>query len=162
MKIRVSLCSFLCAVAVATGAYAADEAPAASPQPNPGALRKHDDQTELGSHMEKLSGAYRKLSRQVADASKNEDSLKLIATIRAQAEEAIKLKPAKTADVPEADRAAFVAKYQEEMKEFIAEVEKVETALKANRNEEAATLVKKMKKDSDEAHKEFRKKKDRM
>ena len=126
-------------------------------------MHKHEDQTELGEHMEKVGGAFRRLNKQVADPAKNEDSLKQVHIIRTNAEAVLNLKPEKMADIPEADRAAFLAKYQEQMKKFIGDVEKLEAALKAGKNDEATVLVKKtMKQDMDEGHKEFRKKKDRM
>jgi soluble cytochrome b562 len=111
--------------------------------------------------MEKIGGAYRRLGKQISDASKNDDSLQLIANIRTQAEAAAKLQPEKTADVPADEQAKFVANYQTGMKNFLADLGKLETALKAGKNEDAVAVMKTLKADMDDSHKEFRKKKDR-
>ena len=74
MKIRILLLSLICAAVTLPGASAAE-----------GKAKSADkEETELGGHMDKMSGAFRKLKRQIADATKNEDSLKLVATIKAE------------------------------------------------------------------------------
>ncbi len=120
-----------------------------------------EPETELSGKMEKLSSAYRKLGKQIADASKNEDSLKQVATIKEMAEAALKLQPDKTKIVPEADRAKFLADYQQQMKGFIATVGKLEAALKAGDNATAAKLVEEMKNERNDGHHEFQKKKEK-
>lgn len=147
MKIRVLLFSLLCALVAVSTTRAADQKADA------------DDQTELGEHMEKIGGAFRRLGKQISDASKNEDSLQLVNTIHEHALEAAKLQPAKTKDVPEADRTKFLADYNEQMKHFIADIERLQAALKDGKNDEAKTIAAAMKADMDDAHKEFRKKK---
>jgi cytochrome c556 len=153
MKIRVLLLSLICALVTVPGLRAA----AAGPKD-----KDDDEQTELGDHMEKLSGAYKRLGREVADPAKNEDSLKQIAIIREQAEAALKLQPAKTADLPADQREKFVAGFHDKMKSFIDDVNKVEAALKAGKNEEAKQLLGTLKQDQREGHKEYQKKKDKM
>ena len=98
-------------------------------------------------------------SRQIADATKNEDSLKQVAIIKDATAAALKLEPAKEKDLPAADQAKFVADYQSKMKDFIATVGKLEDALKANDNVTAAAIVKDMKTQEDSDHSDFRKKK---
>lgn len=158
MKTRILLVSFFCALIAGPGLRAADR-PARGEHAAGAGEHEH---TELGDHMEKMGHAFRQLNRQIADPAKNEDSLKQVAIIRQNAEAAAKLTPAKAADVPAADRAKFVAEYQEDMKRFLADVDKLEAALKAGNNQEAAPLVKTLKKDMDSGHKEFRKKKNEM
>ena len=64
MKIRILLLSLICAAVTLPGVSAAEgKAKAAA-----------NDETELGAHMDKMSGAFRKLKRQIADATKNADS----------------------------------------------------------------------------------------
>jgi cytochrome c556 len=87
--------------------------------------------------------------------------LKQVGTIKKNAEAAVTLKPQKLADIPEPQRAKFLADYQEQMKHFLADVNALEAALKAGNNAEAGALVKKLKADMDEGHKEFRKEKKR-
>lgn len=114
------------------------------------------DQTELGAHMDKMSGAMRTLNRQVDDATKNQDSLAQIAIIRDNINAALKLKPAKTAEIPADQQAKFVADYQAKLKATLSDVEKVEAALKAGNNAEAKTLLGTLKQDQTEGHKAFK------
>jgi len=144
MKIRLLSALLICALSFAIGVRAED-------------AKEKEDQTELGSKMEKINGAYRKLGRQISDATKNDDSLKQIAIIKENADAAMKLEPALKAEKPAADQAKFVADYQAKMKGFIADVGKLETALKAGKNDEAATLMNTLKQDQKEGHTEFRK-----
>ena len=83
-------------------------------------------ETELEVKMDEL---YRKLGRQVSDASKNADSLKQVAILKESAAASAKLEPKMKAEIPAGEQAAFVANYQAKMKEFVAEVGKLETAL---------------------------------
>lgn len=153
MKIRVLLFALAGSLLIAPGfLHAADR-----PQD-----RRHEKQTELGRHMEKMGRAFRALGRQINDPSKNADSLKLVEIIRTNAQAGLDLKPAKTADVPTAEQAAFVADYRQTLKNFLGDVATLESALKANDNGKAADLVQKLKHDMFSAHKKFKKKKDEM
>jgi len=154
MKLRLFALLLIPTLALVT--RAADEKPATAPAPG---AHPHKDTTELGEHMGKIGRAFRALSKTINDPAKNPESLKLVETIRTNAEAASNLKPAKLADIPADQQAKFLADYQEDMKQFIADVTSLETALKADNNAEAAKIAKKMKADMDEGHKEFRKKK---
>lgn len=116
-----------------------------------------DEETELGGKMEKMSSAFRSLRRQASKAEKNADSLAKVATIREYAEAALKLEPAKKAELPAAEQAKFVAEYQAKMKEFIGLVDKLEAAFKANNNEEAAKIIRTMGDSQKANHKTFKK-----
>jgi hypothetical protein len=140
MKIRLSLVTVACALALGLVARAAEP------------------ETELGTKMEKVGGAFRALGRQISDPSKNEDSLKRLATIKENLQAGLKLEPAMKADIPAADQKKFVADYQKSMKDFIALVEKTEAAVKAGKNDEAAKLVDTMRADQKKAHNSFKKK----
>jgi len=73
-------------LALAFAPFAQAEAAKAAPKGE----EKH---TELGERMEKLNGAFRKLKRQAGDATKNADSLTLVATIKTSAESAWRSSP---------------------------------------------------------------------
>lgn len=145
MKIRLSLIALACALIAA-----------------PVHLRAADEpETELSQKMDKMGSAFRALRRQVKDSSKNADSLAKVATIKENAIASMKLEPAKKATVPAADQKKFVAAYQAKMKEFVQLTEKLETALKANNNEEAEKLLGAMADAQKKGHGEFQKKKDK-
>lgn len=139
MKIRLTLLTVVFALAAGLVARAADT------------------ETELGGKMEKIGGAFRALRRQIADASKNADSLARLATIKENANASLKLEPAMKADKPAGEQKKFVADYQAEMKKFIDLVGKVEAALKANDNAAAGKLLETMSADQKKAHKMFKK-----
>lgn len=114
------------------------------------------EETELEQKMDVMGGAWRKLKRQVGDATKNADSLQLLAAIRAAAEEAAKLTPVRVADVPASARAGFLADYQAGMKKLLAAFEKLEAALRADKNDDAAKLVAEIGAMQKAGHKEFK------
>jgi hypothetical protein len=154
MKIRLLPLFIILGLAVAPGLRA--QAPAPAPTV-PAA--KDDGDTELGDKMDKVSSAYKKLRKQIPDATQNEASLKQVAIIHDAATDALKLTPAKAADLPEADRAKFVADFQAEMKKFIGKVDDLAAALKANDNATAQKIFDDMGQQEKDDHKEFRKQK---
>lgn len=105
--------------------------------------------------MEDMGGAYKKLRKQINDAAQNAASLALVAKIQAGTEKALKLTPAKAADLPEGDRAKFVADYQAGIKHLQGTLAKLEQALKANDNAEAAKILKETGAEQKEGHKQF-------
>jgi hypothetical protein len=124
------------------------------------AQEKHEHKepdTELGRTMEKFSGAWRKLRKQVADPASNASSLELVATIQAGLEKGLTFTPAKAETMPAGDKEKFIASYQAKLKEFIAFLPQLETALKANDNTAAQAIVQKMGAAQKEDHHEFKK-----
>lgn len=114
----------------------------AAPGGEKGAPRKKRPNTELEDRMDEMGAAFKKLRRQIADATKNAESLELVGQLKTAAEKAAKLKPAKTADVPENEQAKFLADYQAEMKSLVDQLGQLEAALKANANAQAEKLLK--------------------
>jgi hypothetical protein len=129
----------------------------AADAPKPDAKPEHKEpETELGKTMEKLNGSWRKLKKQAADPASNAASLELVAAISAGMEKALTFKPAKTDDLPAAEREKFVQEYQKDMKEVMALLPKLEAAFKANDNTAAQALIQKIGAMQKEAHKEFK------
>ena len=114
-------------------------------------------ETELETAMGKMNGAFRKLRRQVSDATKSAENLELVAKLRAGAEESTKLIPALAAERPEAERPAFIAGYKKQMQEFLAALAPLEAALKANNTAEAEKLVAQLKDLQTKGHKAYKK-----
>jgi len=141
-------CIFLLAVLLATPATLILRAEGPKLQPQ--------EETELERKMDKMGDAWRKLKRQVADPTKNADSLQLLATIRAAADDAAKLIPAKAEDISANDRPKFIADYQGKMKALDAALGKLEAALTAGRNNEATKLVAEIGAAQKAGHKEFK------
>ncbi|HYC73075.1 MAG TPA: cytochrome b562 [Opitutaceae bacterium] len=113
--------------------------------------------SELEDRMEKINSAWRRLRRQATDPAQNASSLELIATIREASKGTEKLTPARIEEVPEADRAKFMADYQAGMKKFFEQVDALEAALKANNNEEAGKVLAAIAEHQKASHKAFKK-----
>jgi len=141
MKIRLLVFTVACALASGPAIIAQDE-----------------PETELSKKMDKMGSAFRGLRRQIADSSKNADSLAKIKIMRENAEASAKLEPAMKADIPAAKQQKFVDDYRAKMKEFMGLLDKVEAALKANQNAEAEKLVGTIADHQKKSHKEFQKK----
>jgi cytochrome c556 len=129
----------------------------------PGEHGRHSKkpETELGQKMEKMSGAFRRLRRQVSDPAQNEDSLQRVAVLKEQAVAAAKLEPEKAASLPEADRKKMVEGFRAKMNDLIEEIDRLEAALKAGRNEEAAKIVRNLGAMQKEGHHDYRVEKDK-
>ncbi len=126
---------------------------AAGAEQNPGS----EEMTELGEHMDRLSGAFRKLRRQVGDPAQNAASLELLAEMRDAAQAAAKLVPAKVADLPEADRAKFTAAYRKQMGKLLTQLADLEAALKAGDNSAALKQLAELADFQKASHREYRK-----
>lgn len=150
MKQRLFLLSVLLGFAISP-ILRAEDAPKA-----PAAAEDKEPDTELGKKMAKMNGAWRKVRRQVTDATKNESTLEQLAIVRANATDSLKDEPERKADVPAAEQAKFVADYQTKMKEFIADLDTLAAALKAGNNEEAGKIIEAIGKTQKADHKEFR------
>jgi soluble cytochrome b562 len=139
MKIRLLLASLTLALAPLFS-FAADSSP-----------------SELDDLMEQMNTPFRKLNRQITNASKNADSLAAVATMRERALEAMKLEPKRKAEVPAAEQAKFVADYQAGMKALVGQLDKLKAALEAGKNDEAAEILKSLKQSQEDGHKQFKK-----
>lgn len=109
--------------------------------------------------MSAISKAFKKLRSQAGDATKNDESLKLVATMREKAEASLTLVPEKAADIPAADHPKFTSDFAIGMRALIADIAKLEAAFQAGDNEEAAAQLEALGNAQKEGHKEFRKKK---
>lgn len=156
MKLRPAFLPTLFALLLGSTALVAQTAPAPAP-----AAAKSDEEpeTELAEKMSDIGRAFKKLRAQVGDPAKNESSLKLVATLIENATASAKLEPEKLADIPAAEQPKFKADYEAKMKSFIAQIAKLEAALKAGNNEEAKKIVAELGETQKDAHKQFRKKK---
>jgi soluble cytochrome b562 len=106
--------------------------------------------------MSTLNSAWRKLRRQAGDAASNASSLEQVAIVKIAALKSATLIPEKAKDVPAADREKFVQAYKKQMEEFLADLDKLAAAFKANDNATAQTLVTKLGTMQRDGHKEFR------
>lgn len=148
MKNRILLATLLAAVAIVP-AINAQETKAA-----PAAEKAKEPQTPLGEQMDKMNAALRKIRSGVNDATKNDATIVAVGEMRTAAQAAMKLEPKNKAEKP--DAAKYVSEYQARMKEFLAELDKLEASLKAGNNTEAAATFAKIGDMQKASHKEFR------
>ena len=134
----------------ATPAPAAPADASAAPAPKP-------EKTPLAKDMDKINRAFRALRKQINDATQNDSTLTLLATIHDSATAASKETPAKAADLPDADQAKFNSDFQSKMQEFITAVDKVTADIKGGDNATAATDLKALAALERDDHKQFRK-----
>ena len=149
MKIRLLLAALICASISLPAVHAQDGK----------AKKGKAPETELGRHMDKMNGALRTLRAQVSDASKNADSLAQVAIIKENATASLRLDPAKKAEIPAADQAKFVSGYRDQLQSLITLVGKLEMALKAGKNTDAAKLLEELGAAQKAGHKEYKQQK---
>ena len=114
-----------------------------------------DDDTPLAKEMSAMNKSLRTLKRQVADASKKEDNLALIASMKKHLDAGAKLEPAKTKDVPAADKPAYLAKYKEQIASLGKSFDELEAAVKADKADDAKKVFEKMSDQKEKGHKDF-------
>ena len=114
-----------------------------------------EPETEFGKLMERNNVVWRKLRKQAADPDSNASSVELVAALNQGTTKALAFKPAMADDVPAADREKFVASYQTGLKDFIAQLDKLAAAFKANDNTGAQELIKKLGARQKEDHRQF-------
>jgi soluble cytochrome b562 len=91
--------------------------------------------------MDKVSKAFRKLRKQVADPTQNAASLELLATMQAALKQAADLTPEKADDVPADQRAQFMSDYKAGIQGMEDEFTKLGDALTAGKNDDATKIV---------------------
>lgn len=114
-----------------------------------------DEDTPLAKEMTGMNKSLRMLKRQVADPAKKADNLALVAKIKGHLDAAFKLEPAKTKDVPAADKPAYLEKFKQELTELKKTYDDLETALKGDKQDEAKKLFEKLSEQKEKGHKDF-------
>ncbi len=113
------------------------------------------DDTPLGKEMSSMNKSLRALKKQVADPAKKDDSLALVAKMKKNLEESVKLDPAKTKDQPAAGKDAYLAKYKEQMEALGKSIDELEAAIKADKPEDAKKVFEKLSEQKEKGHKDF-------
>ena len=120
--------------------------------------KKHEGkETELEKQMEVIDKGMKALRKLLKKPEENAASLKTIGDIKQAAAASKEQIPAMTATLPEGERKKFAEDYKKDMDAFIAEVDKLEAAVKANKNEDAVEIHKKLKEMEEAGHDKFTK-----
>lgn len=122
--------------------------------------RAADDQTPLGEKMEAASKAMKAASKSLkeGDVSNKADLLAKLGTVKENLTAALKFEPATAAAKEGAEKAKYVAAFQDKMKEEIANVDKLIAAVKAGDGEAAKAAFAEVNKTQKEGHTTFKKK----
>ena len=114
-----------------------------------------EDDTELAKEMKAMNKSLRTLKKQIADPSKKEDNQKLVGDIRKHVAASHKLDPAKTKDIPAAEKAAYLEKYRKQLDDLDKSYEQVEAAIKADKPDDAKKAFEKLSEQKEKGHKDF-------
>jgi cytochrome c556 len=112
-----------------------------------------DDHTPLENQMAAINKNLRQVKRSIGDASKKQENLDRVQKINEAIAESLKLEPKKTKD--QADKAAYTAKYKEQMEALGKTFKELEEAIKADKQDEAKKIFEKLSEQKEKGHKDF-------
>jgi hypothetical protein len=115
------------------------------------------DETPLGKEMEKISKSLKLVNRNLADVTQKESNLAKIAEAKAACEKAAGMEPAKTKDVPAAEKAKFLEEYKASMVEMGKQLDELKAAISADKSEDAAKVMEKLNAGKKDGHKKYKK-----
>jgi soluble cytochrome b562 len=116
-----------------------------------------EDDTPLAEEMNKISKVIKLVKRNLADPTSKDANVAKLDEAKASAEKALTLEPAKTKDVPAAEKAKFLEDYKAGMQGFIKGLDELKTAVAAGKQDDAAKILEKLESGKKEAHKKFQK-----
>jgi soluble cytochrome b562 len=115
-----------------------------------------EEDTPLAKEMEKVSKALKAINRNLADAAQKDANVAKATEAIAANVAAMKYEPAKTKDVPAADKAKFLSGYKASMEEAGKELGALKTALQAGKTDEAKAILDKLNTAKKEGHKKYK------
>ncbi len=114
-----------------------------------------DEHTPLEKEMKAMNKSLRLLKKQSADPAKKDENVALIATIKKSIDASLKMEPAKTKDVPAAEKAAYLDKYKAQMVDLGKTYDELETAIKADKADDVKKALDKLSEQKEKGHKDF-------
>ena len=119
-----------------------------------------EEDTPLSKEMEKLNKALKSVKHNLADAAQKDANLEKLAVAKAACEAAVKFEPAKTKEIPEADKAKFVSDFKASIEEVGKNLDALKAAIEAGKTDDAKALIDKLNAGKKEGHKKFKKEED--
>lgn len=116
-----------------------------------------EDETPLGTQMEKVSKALKAVGRAAKEGKVSKDLAAKVEEAQKATEEALKFEPAKTKDVPAADKEKFLADYKKSMEVTIKTLGELKAAVEAEKADEVGKIMEKLNGQKKEGHKAFKK-----
>ena len=115
-----------------------------------------EEDTPMTKEMEKLSKAIKAVNRNLTDAAQKDANLAKIAEAKAAIAAAVKFEPAKTKEVPAADKAKFVAEFKASMEEVGKNLDALNAAIAGGKMDDAKALMEKLNGQKKDGHKKFK------
>lgn len=118
-------------------------------------VRDDGQETELGSHMEKIEDTVKLLRKNLKEPATYPAALEALRSIEHHSLQAKKLVPAAAAKLPEGERAAFTRDYQKQMIQFLRHQLALEEALLDGNAEAAKAAFDQFREMEDPSHERF-------
>ena len=115
-----------------------------------------EEETPLGKEMEKAAKAMKAIGRAQKEGKVTKDMVSKVADIKAAFEAAAKLEPAKTKDVPAAEKAKFLADYKTSMEATIKDLDALKAAVESEKADEVGKALEKLNAGKKEGHKAYK------
>ena len=115
-----------------------------------------EEDTPLTKEMEKLNKAIKAVTRNIADAGQKDANLAKVAEAKAANTAGLKYEPAKTKDVPAAEKAKFVEGYKASMQEVGKNLDALKAAIEGGKTDEAKSILEKLNTEKKEGHKKYK------
>jgi soluble cytochrome b562 len=115
-----------------------------------------DDDTPLEKQMQIMARSMKQLSLQLADSTKQQESIMLLETLKQAASDSKGLDPRKTASIPHADREKFLTAYKAQMDKLSEAFNQIEEALKAGKYDQAKAQLATVGSIKKEGHSKFK------
>jgi hypothetical protein len=119
-------------------------------------LHAQQQDSPLEKQMQILARGKRQLTAQVADPSKQQQTVALIEMLKKASADSKTLDPRKTASLPAADREKFLAAYRAQMDKLTEVFNQIENAVKAGQYDKAKSLLGSLQSVMKEGHREFK------
>jgi hypothetical protein len=114
-----------------------------------------EDDTPLAKEMKAMNKSLRALKKSAADPAKKDDNLALIAGIKTHLDAATKLEPAKTKDIPAAQKPAYLEKYKKELADLGKTYDDLASAIKDGKADDTKKAIDKLADQKEQGHKDF-------
>ena len=112
--------------------------------------------TPLEKQMQTLARGTKRLSLQVGDPAKQQDTVTLIESLKQAVTESKPMEPRETASVAPADREKFLSDYRAQLDKLTAAYDQIEVAVKAGQYDQAKSLLTSIGPIKKEGHQKFK------
>lgn len=115
-----------------------------------------DEDTPLEKQMQIMARSMKQLSQQIADSTKQQESITLLETLKKAASDSKGLDPRKTVSIPQANREKFLTDYKAQMDKLSEAFNQIEEALKAGKYDQAKAQLATVGSINKEGHSKFK------